>query len=159
MIPENAMTKPHTGTIDTALFPAPENGRDTALLYRALADETRRNIILLLLQHNLCVSALAGRLNISESAVSQHLKILRQAGLLRGEKRGYFMHYDIDREKLRTLGREIIGMADMTRHVPEHENSCNEKNEHRCSDETRRFCHGRAGKITLPLAPVPGKRS
>lgn len=116
---------------------------DNAPLYRALADETRRRIILVLLKHNLCVSALARQLNISESAVSQHLKILRQAMLLRGEKRGYYMHYDIDREKLRALGHEIADMADITRST---------------SEDIRRACHGHFGKVTLPMAPGPEKR-
>ena len=98
------MTTTHSTAEGPAALPAaPENETDTALLYRALADETRRSIIRLLLQHNLCVSALAGRLNVSKSAVSQHLKILGQAGLLHGEKRGYFMHYDIDRENPSSL--------------------------------------------------------
>ena len=46
---------------------------DNDLLYRALADDTRRRLIRLLLSGSCCVSALAARLNISESAVSQHV--------------------------------------------------------------------------------------
>ena len=147
------MAAVHTGSKVASLPTAPENETDTALLYRALADETRRSIIRLLLQHNLCVSALAGRLNISESAVSQHLKILRQARLLHGEKRGYFMHYDIDRERLRTLGKEILDMADLTRSDD-------------APGQARKTCAGTtagfpdvSGKILLPLAPVSETRS
>lgn len=124
-------------------------------LYRALADDTRRNIILLLLRHSYCVSALARRLNISESAVSQHLKILRQAMLLHGEKRGYYMHYDIDREKLRDLAREIEAMADTTRAETEDASAADGRG---CSEEVRRFCHGASKKQTLPMAPLPEKR-
>lgn len=41
----------------------------------------------------LCVNALASRLDVTQGAVSQHLRILRDAGLVTAEKRGYFVHY------------------------------------------------------------------
>ena len=120
---------------------------DNALLYRALADESRRRIILLLLRHNCCVSALARKLDISESAVSQHLRLLRQAGLLTGERRGRFMHYAIDRERLRALAREIDAMADLT----------TEENDV-CSAHAGRLCHDTPKGLRLPMAPLPEKR-
>ncbi len=120
---------------------------DRAPLYRALADENRRRIIMLLLRHNCCVSALARALDISESAVSQHLRLLRQAGLLTGERRGRFMHYAIDGEKLRALARDIEALADIR---PEAEGAC--------AESVRRLCHGGAGTIRLPMAPLPEKR-
>jgi len=55
---------------------------------KTLADETRLNLVKLLLTHDLCVGALAKRLAVSEAAVSQHLKQLREAGLVKGEKAG-----------------------------------------------------------------------
>ena len=80
---------------------------------KALADDTRMKIVTLLLQHNYCVRALAGKLGISEAAVSQHLKILREEGLLAGEKKGYFMHYEVNRDALHELAREIDALADL----------------------------------------------
>ena len=88
------------------------------LILKALAEENRMRIITLLLEHPYCVRALAKKLDISEAAVSQHLKILREAGLLAGEKRGYFMHYSVDREALRALARELDRLADMGRKAP-----------------------------------------
>jgi ArsR family transcriptional regulator len=49
----------------------------------------------------LCVNAITHKLGISQSAVSQHLRILKQAGLVRGERRGSFVHYSLDPEGLR----------------------------------------------------------
>ena len=120
---------------------------DNAPLYRALADETRRSIIMLLLRHNGCVSSLARALGTSESAVSQHLKVLRQAGLLTGERRGHFMHYAIDRERLRALARDIEAMADTK---PEPKGAC--------AESVRRLCHGGRDMVCLPMAPLPEKR-
>ena len=44
------------------------------------------------------MGALAEKLKVTQSAVSQHLRILRQAGLVRGERRGAYMHYSLDSE-------------------------------------------------------------
>ena len=78
---------------------------ETAIVLKALADENRLQIIQLLLQHKHCVRALARKLSISEAAVSQHLKILREAGLVYGVKKGYYTHYCLDKATL----KEVIG--------------------------------------------------
>ncbi len=67
---------------------------------KALADENRMKLLEMLLNSDLCVGALAARLGISKPAVSQHLRILRKAGLVRGEKRGYWTHYMVDRQAI-----------------------------------------------------------
>ena len=139
---------------------------NTAHLYRALADDTRRSIITLLLGHNYCVSELARVLAISESAVSQHLKILKEADLLTGERRGYYMHYDIDREKLRALAQEIADLADLDRQPcnkpQEMENACGcQMSGDACSADVKYFCHGTpdmAGKTILPMATTKAGR-
>jgi DNA-binding transcriptional ArsR family regulator len=75
---------------------------------KALADERRFQIINLLLTHDLCVGALAQRLGISKPAVSQHLQVLRKAGLVIGEKRGYWTHYAVKRAVLSRIADELI---------------------------------------------------
>ena len=77
---------------------------------KALGDETRLKIIKLLLIKRFCVGALARRLDISESAVSQQLKILREAGLVLGEKEGYYVHYSVKKDKLKEVGAYIINL-------------------------------------------------
>lgn len=81
-------------------------------LLKALGDETRYRMVHLLLGSDLCVGALARRLGISDAAVSQHLQLLRRLGLVRGEKRGYWTHYSVDRERLRQIAKAIADMAD-----------------------------------------------
>ncbi len=70
-------------------------------VFRTLGDDTRFQIIRLLLGSDLCVGALSRILKISKPSVSQHLKILREAGLVKGEKRGYWTHYEVERKLLR----------------------------------------------------------
>ena len=81
--------------------------------YKALADQNRLKLVDLLLTHDLCVGALANRLGLSKPAVSQHLQILRKAGLVRGEKRGYFTHYSIERSTLQQIAEEIRRKAEL----------------------------------------------
>lgn len=73
------------------------------LMLKAVADGTRLRIVKFLLRYNSCVRALAKNTGLSEATISQHLKILREAGLVRGEKRGYFTHYSVNREELLEL--------------------------------------------------------
>lgn len=78
---------------------------------KALADETRLNILRMLLNGDLCVGALAKHLGISKPAVSQHLQKLRIAGLVKGEKRGYWTHYIVDRQALAGIAKELNELA------------------------------------------------
>jgi ArsR family transcriptional regulator, arsenate/arsenite/antimonite-responsive transcriptional repressor len=82
-------------------------------LFRAVADENRFKIFTLLLGNDLCVGALAHILNISKPAVSQHLKILRNAGLIRGEKRGYWTHYVVEKETLLYAARYLQKLSEL----------------------------------------------
>lgn len=80
---------------------------DLIIALKALSEETRINIIKLLLEKEYCVRALAKKLGTSEASVSQHLKILREAGILIGEKRGYFTHYQIKLNKILWISDEL----------------------------------------------------
>ena len=57
-------------------------------------------IVELLKGRVLCVKALTCHLGMTQSAVSQHLRILRDAGLVIDEKRGYYVHYRINEKAL-----------------------------------------------------------
>jgi len=81
---------------------------------KLLADETRLKIIELLLTKDLCVGAIAQRLGISDAAVSQHLQVLRKGGLVRGEKRGYWTHYTVEREALYEAAEQLKALADLS---------------------------------------------
>lgn len=81
-------------------------------ILKALADESRFRIIDLLLTRDLCVGALAAHLNISKAAVSQHLQTLRKAGLVRGEKRGYWTHYSVDKGAIHQIAEDLIKRTD-----------------------------------------------
>jgi len=48
-----------------------------------------------------CVNALAHELGVTPAAASQHLRILRDAGIVEADKRGYFVHYRLNEATLR----------------------------------------------------------
>lgn len=78
---------------------------------KALADEKRLKIVQMLMAHDLCVGALAKHLGISKPGVSQHLQILRKAGLVKGEKRGYWTHYVVNRHALLQIASDLNDLA------------------------------------------------
>jgi len=83
--------------------------------FKALSDENRLAIVKLLLCKDFCVRALSRKIGISEPAISQHLKILREAGMIKGEKKGYFIHYQVNRERLLWVAKSIQELAEPNR--------------------------------------------
>lgn len=77
-----------------------EAPQELALVFKALSAPARVAMVHVLKDRALCVGALANRLGITAGAVSQHLRILKKAGLVAAEKRGYFMHYRLDQRTL-----------------------------------------------------------
>ncbi len=75
----------------------------TAELFSALSDTSRIRIIAALTQGEMNVSALAEVVGISESAVSHHMRHLRQMRLVRGRKDGRYVFYSLDDDHIAQL--------------------------------------------------------
>ena len=107
---------------------AQKNIEEQAAIFSALADPTRLKLVKLLCRQRdpdaLCVNALAGFLGVTQSAVSQHLRVLKAAGLVQGERRGYHIHYFINPDTLERWRKQILAALAMEEHNPEEE-SCN----------------------------------
>jgi DNA-binding transcriptional ArsR family regulator len=76
-----------------------------AELFRALGDSSRVRILIALLQHEMNVGPLAELVGISESAVSHHLRNLRQLHLVRSRKQGRQVFYCLDDDHINELIR------------------------------------------------------
>jgi DNA-binding transcriptional ArsR family regulator len=79
---------------------------------KALASAPRLEIVRLLREHPQCVNALASRLGMTQPAVSQHLQLLREVGLVQAERRGTSIHYAIRPETVERCGgalSEVFG--------------------------------------------------
>ncbi len=81
-----------------------EKIRRLTRFFKALGDETRLCLVALLTEQEpgsaLCVGRLAQELDVTPSAVSQHLRVLKDLGLVQAERRGYRVHYFLDSEQL-----------------------------------------------------------
>ncbi len=62
-------------------------------MLKALGEPMRLKIYQTLLERKHCVRSLSKKFGISESAISQHMKVMKDAGLVYGEKYGYHTHY------------------------------------------------------------------
>jgi ArsR family transcriptional regulator len=76
-----------------------------AELFSALSDTSRIRIIAALAEGEMNVSALAEIVGISESAISHHMRHLRQMRLVRGRKDGRYVFYSLDDDHINDLFR------------------------------------------------------
>jgi len=111
--------------------------RDTdqqATVFSALSDPTRLKLLKLLCRQRdpdaLCVNALAYLLGVTQSAVSQHLRILKSIGLVRGERRGYHIHYYVNRDKVKHCQQLLSAALSLEDSPPEAscESHCPDRN-------------------------------
>ena len=81
--------------------------REDARKIKALADENRLAIMMSLQQKEKCACYLLEELNISQSTLSHHMKLLCDSGLVDYRKDGKWMHYSLSEEGVKAF-REMI---------------------------------------------------
>lgn len=74
--------------------------KKAAELFKILSVDKRIEIIELLKKEPMSVNALAEVLRITQSAVSQHLRVLKGSGLVEAERQGYWIYYSLNRDAL-----------------------------------------------------------
>ena len=80
------------------------------VMFSALADPTRRAVFEMLAERPSPVGGIAARLPVSRPAVSQHLKVLSDAGLVSVRAEGTRRIYSVERDRLEELRRWIDGL-------------------------------------------------
>lgn len=99
----------HINMFAKSIQTLPEAWRDVSLVFVALGDEQRQRILLTFEPgERLNVTQIVSASTLSRTAVSHHLKILRQAGVLRSEKIGKEVHFWIDREKIADTLQRVL---------------------------------------------------
>ncbi len=74
--------------------------KEAAELFKILSVDKRIEIIKFLKKDAMSVNALAKALGITQSAVSQHLRVLKAAGFVKDERQGYWIYYSLNRDTL-----------------------------------------------------------
>lgn len=89
-----------------------DNLRSAVLVLRSINHELRKRIINLLERYDqLTVTEIYIKLRIEQSVASQHLAILRKAGIVTSVRSGKFIYYGLDRERLAKVTKLIAGLA------------------------------------------------
>lgn len=96
---------------------------------RVLAVGTRLRIMEVLKGRALCVGAIASHLDVTQGAVSQHLRVMRDAGLVIDEKCGHYVHYRMNEQTLDRWRKNLDGLL-----APGPAATC------RCSKRTHQSC-------------------
>ncbi|WP_417333418.1 ArsR/SmtB family transcription factor [Halarcobacter sp.] len=76
---------------------------DVAELFKAFADTTRIKIISVLKEEELCVGAISELINVSQSAVSHQLRILKNSKIVKPRREGKQMYYSLDDEHIKKI--------------------------------------------------------
>ena len=95
------------------MSPGDDKTAELADMFRLLGDTSRLRIVMTCLHEAVCVSDIAGRLELTPSLVSHHLRLLRAARVVRGERRGKQMFYTAADEHIRRV------ITDMLDHIGE----------------------------------------
>jgi ArsR family transcriptional regulator, arsenate/arsenite/antimonite-responsive transcriptional repressor len=99
---------------------------NTADVFKALGDQNRLKILKLIAAYGnrLCVGMIANKIGITQPAVSQHLKVLKNSGLVESSKEGFHMHYSVCEKSLEDFGIDTIGFLKSVGTDFDPENAC-----------------------------------
>lgn len=86
---------------------------ETAAVIKALSDETRLRIVRTIARagHELCECNIVPLFGLSQSTISYHLKVLREAGILESEKRGLWAYYRVNPRALMGAVKTLAGLV------------------------------------------------
>ena len=80
------------------------------ILFKALNDQTRREIIELLKGRDMTAGEIADHFDISKPSISHHLDLLRQADIVSSEKKGQFIYYSLNTTVLDEIVSWFLGL-------------------------------------------------
>ena len=88
-----------------------EEAAELARVFKAIADPVRLRLLSLIASHGggqACVCELTGAFALTGPTISHHLKVLREAGLIDGERRGTWIYYRVRPELLAQLSAVLV---------------------------------------------------
>jgi DNA-binding transcriptional ArsR family regulator len=101
-------TDPACGDIETLQTIAPDAIQRMAETFKVLADPTRLQMLVLLMDHELCVHDLTAMFDLTQPAISHHLRVLREMRLVKHRKQGRHVFYTLDDDHVSDLIRHAL---------------------------------------------------
>jgi ArsR family transcriptional regulator len=92
-----------------------QKSSELARVFKAIAEPVRLRLLSLIASHaggEACVCDLTGAFELSGPTISHHLKVLREAGVIEGERRGTWIYYRVRAETLRVLSQALMPATD-----------------------------------------------
>lgn len=89
--------EPHEGTVEKvkSAMPTDDELYDVSELFKVFGDSTRTGILAALMQSELCVCDICTLMNMTKSAISHQLRVLRQTKLVKSRKKGKEVYYSL----------------------------------------------------------------
>lgn len=82
--------------------------KELVKVFKAVADPNRIRILKMLQQKKMCVCELSAALGITQPSVSRHLAMMKEAGLVRDEREGHWINYQLSEEKVNQYAPVIM---------------------------------------------------
>ena len=98
--------------------------KEQIIMLKAITDESRLRIIKLLEQGEQCACVLLENLHFSQPTLSQHMKVLCEAGLVNSRKEGRWVYYSLNQANGRELARFIEELFQVTNTGDDHHACC-----------------------------------
>ena len=76
-------------------------------IFKVFSNEVRLKVFEYLLEGKMCVSGIVNKMNVTQPTVTQHLRILKEIGVVKSEKIGHWMHYSIDKKGINRVKQEM----------------------------------------------------
>jgi ArsR family transcriptional regulator len=93
-------------------------------LMRVLADPLRLRIVTLLAQETLCSTHLIEETGAKQTNVSNHLRVLREAGVVETEPCGRYLYYRLRPDVIASLAGQFAGLAESARRAADNKRAC-----------------------------------
>jgi len=85
-----------------------------ARIFKLFSVEARIRIVQALKRRAMCVTELTSQLGISQEATSQHLRVLRDAGIVWFQKRGFHVYYSLDKKNMALIHKAVIALYELS---------------------------------------------
>jgi DNA-binding transcriptional ArsR family regulator len=83
------------------------NAEKLAGIFKLFSVEARVRIVQALKRRAMCVTEITSQLGISQEATSQHLRALRNAGIVKFQKRGFHVYYSLDKQNMALVHKAV----------------------------------------------------